>query len=1332
VKSFSILRTNPGLTTNMKIVVDSDYNLFLESIDSTSELTYSRFKRKAFNKASYFEDLIPYFFKNTPSNIAFFIKNDDVNSMSNDFSFQYDEIYQMGARNITNNKSYVEEYEYFAPLYVKQNKLPQAFIIFRVDGPGVIELNKDNFKSEILERFKTVKFFDMTDKSPLGEWLNLNFNDNQFIPNSPLDLDFRNLEFTKWNGIDYETGGYTSKSLFIDTIIEKEKEIFELEKFVFDGFRRNKIVFPNILNLNFLFDDSPSTPDFKRKWSLNRYYGFYVDFMDKVMSVTPYKLPKLKSNVIIHPGNIISTDSNPDEFKIVDDVPFETGWIDDKEYYIEYNGVFYKVEKFTEESPSSIMPIVTRNQSRILKNKVISDELSTVTINRYKIISDIDLQGKENELNKNLIFIDIDNVIKRYDNQVFEISNFELADIWLIEIDGIYHNIIKEGNNYKLFTDYAFLFKEDSFEYWTNKEDISLTKNISLVVDVENQPKKFNVFKLNLSDIKDFDTKIIDTEYSKYEYEKEKEITQTDETKMYMEDIQSETIPRNITSYIYNNKFVNIPVSSEYTANYETFKISDKKLSDIWNVNPVYCRWVFSSSLSGNDYPYLMNNSELFEDFNRTVNPFDPDPKRIERNLDYFYTINSSTSSYTHHTLHIENHLINGSLDVNFKFELNKYINEDYKYDYFSELFDKKTMFDSGKIIKNTKKYSLFNKGDKSIPNLTLFRGIKFFIYNVQDIKLKQDRSIESFNLYNDNSFEDYKFSILLSKNDKKIDIDNDGSLNSITVDNQMEWKIIEEWQLGKSYNIGDIVINNDILYISKTDNIIEFPEITINNQQTKNYPGNNINWGFYHESQLSPNTVFWNPIKNYFNGDYVFNNSEYYIYSSTGSVDFWNPNLDYNTGDIVMFKGQFFESVSNDNIHMPNSGYQFSETIGSEEIFKEHWVLKTELIDINPRWKLVELWDSTKNYINNDYVVFNKALYLYNNNNIDNKNEPNKNIVWDLKYDIMPNTDEKYGIGTQSKLESIIEMNNKYYLLVGNNESTLENGINIYINKIWKNILINIIINDNTIPNISSSDRDSMYSDLNKKLTASNFIKCINDLNNKYGFTDFINYIIIDRKNNEIKIEKYNQDNIENLPYMLFCETPEEIRIRLNSLSKNPIEMPNILKVKNQLSSNIISDFTMLNYYNSLPLAAEIKENEKTSILVKNYSGIVNNLYDVKYRFSGEYMPLFYDIELFDKSPNISGNYKFDTQLSKFGIMLERKFRKINRNGDILKLKNNNSFISIYPMIDEYYYTFSDFFIFKSTWDKNYYLETSSEFTPIVDIQTLQEEINIGEINKK
>ena len=62
MRSFSILRTNVGLTTNIKIMVDSNYNLYLESIDSTPELKIQNYKSVKFIKDNYYDELIPFFY----------------------------------------------------------------------------------------------------------------------------------------------------------------------------------------------------------------------------------------------------------------------------------------------------------------------------------------------------------------------------------------------------------------------------------------------------------------------------------------------------------------------------------------------------------------------------------------------------------------------------------------------------------------------------------------------------------------------------------------------------------------------------------------------------------------------------------------------------------------------------------------------------------------------------------------------------------------------------------------------------------------------------------------------------------------------------------------------------------------------------------------------------------------------------------------------------------------------------------------------------------------------------------------------------------------------
>ena len=508
MKSFAILRTNVGLTTNVKVMVDSNYNLSLDAIDSIPELSVSKLKKMSFNKKNYFDELVPYFFKGFPIETAFAIKyENDSESMSDNFANQYDEIYQYGARNIVSNKDYSEEFEYFAPLHITKGKIPKNFIIFRVDGTGMISLNKSNIKNEIFNNFKTVKLFDLSKSTNLGEWIDMNFISNSYFPNASVEINFENLEFSQWNGIDFDSGGYTTKSLFLDDFLGEEKEIFEMEKFVLDGFKTNKVIYPNIINFSFLFDDTPANSSSLRKWSINRYYGFYLDNMDLISTISPYRTPFLKGDVTIDTDNILSSISGD---------PFIEGWSDDRPFYVEYGGDYFKVETFVErtekkslnqvinkntnqskvkskskESPISMSVSIEPIGNTITSGTVIKEEILYSYVTKWKIISDLNLVGKQKMLNKHIGYIrESDKALLNYDNTNFEISDFELADLWIIEVDGMYHNLIKEKGLIKIHSDYSFKFYENEYEYWINKSDPAYTKRVSFVVDNNNIPKK--------------------------------------------------------------------------------------------------------------------------------------------------------------------------------------------------------------------------------------------------------------------------------------------------------------------------------------------------------------------------------------------------------------------------------------------------------------------------------------------------------------------------------------------------------------------------------------------------------------------------------------------------------------------------------------------------------------------------------------------------------------------------------------------------------------------------------------------------------------------------
>jgi hypothetical protein len=269
-------------------------------------------------------------------------------------------------------------------------------------------------------------------------------------------------------------------------------------------------------------------------------------------------------------------------------------------------------------------------------------------------------------------------------------------------------------------------------------------------------------------------------------------------------------------------------------------------------------------------------------------------------------------------------------------------------------------------------------------------------------------------------------------------------------------------------------------------------------------------------------------------------------------------------------------------------------------------------------------------------------------------------------------------------------------------------------------------------MPNLRNSDRDSIYQELFKKLTAVNFSNCINDISNKYGFTDYISYVIINEDNT---ITKHNfKNNLSNLSCLLKVEEPEEFRVKINSIKVVPIENPKKLQSTRRLVNGNIRTLSQLNWYNDLPYAADIQKISITRKIIANLHGVKNYSTNILYRHNGYYMPTFYDIQLFDKQLNgISENTKFDTSLTEFAIMKERKVSKINRKGSILKLRNEQDLTSIYPMLDEFGYSTRDFFIFSSTWDFQYHWETITQNTKPrfnIDFPSIQSSIreNFGQ----
>ena len=1373
MKSFSILRTNVGLTTNVKIIIDSKYNLYLESIDSAPELSMSRFKKVQFSKDNYFDELVPYFFRDFPTDISFKIRNSDDSSIMYDkFENQYDDIYQAGARNIIDNKNYIEEYEIFAPIYVFKHDMPKYFIAFRIDGPGLTSLDKNNFRDEFLKQLKVVKIFDMTSNTNLGQWIDRSFRKNDHFPSTSLDVNFNDVEFTRWYGIDYNTGGFTYKSKFLGDYLQNENTLFDFEKLFFDGFKSNKIIYSQILNMSFLFDDTPSTPNSIRKWSINRYSGFYFDDMELMDKITPFITPKLNSDVQILEGNVLYSSLGD---------PFVLGYKDDMDMYVEYLGEFYLVVKYQETKKLSLEPLF--DDAKYRKDKLKKDEYTNVVVDKYKILANIDIEGKEGLLNTKQCYIDSSNRIVNINSTSYSISNFNLSDMNIIDIDGTYHSIIEDVDGYlKLVTDYGFNFRDGyRLEYYTNYPDTTNYKFIDLSISKKNRPYSFKIYRLKFTDIKDFDTQLIDNNFSKFQYEKLNSITKTEEPKIYTTNMDNNSYPKPLNDYIFNGQVESIPTSSDYNGNFELFRLENNKLSEIWNKNSIFSRFAYQNSLS-NGYYYLLNNSLVHGEFNGCADINRIDVERKYKNLDYFYTFNSGTNSYLHHSLHIEKNYSDFQ-DSSFRFELDKYISTytystatqssaTYSYDYFSYLFDNQQSHLNNKIIFNSRKYSQFNLGDKSTPNETLFNGLKFKIFEVDSIS-KNDSLIENINLFSTNKFIDYKFSILCSDNLQSIDIDgniydtnrsgnfiqpqtdssylsgklafktteildelpNDiyiGDIVDIRQSNQqngvfdgtcsvtfvgslysggygfitdkdfisgatysgnyrikMNWIVVKNFDHDVEYIVNDIVIYDSILYKVVADVTLSDPLLDPSNS-TSSF------------SIYSATTPFWNPDYTYAQGDWVFKSGEYYYRNNIDytqslsgfSGDFWYKNRNYNKDDISIQNGRYYKSIANNTSIRPNEKSRKEDINVNSKYWLEDSTFDSEVSEssFSSLWTVIGVWDENNPYSIDNYTVYKDILWKWTFEDYSTSDDiPGLSSYWLRVYSFLPDTDYVY----TPSANPIIKISNNYYINTFGNGNTLDSGIVIYINKKWKNILVNIYVNDNTTINIDNIERDYLYSDINSRLSAANFIKQINTLDSKYDFSDYTSYVIIEEDGS---ISKYDFSNISEIPYFISCEGPDKFDVNINSIVHRVSTIDkNIVNPTKELVNGQIDVLSKIDYYNNIPLGYEIDRIQKNPKPIDMY------------RHSGAYMPVFYEIDLFDRNAEsgLFGNYKFNESLSFFGIIKQRILSKVNKNGSVLKLKDNENYRSIYPMIDEFGYTYADFFMFKSTWDFEYHLET-------------------------
>ena len=288
--SYMLIRTNPKLSGNIKLVVDNNYNLYLDTFKVSSVLNSNKYRKLPISTEGNYPRDIRQAFKDLPKGDLYKLPDNvtQAHKIYTDLDDQYETIYNYGVE--TNSDFlYPENFRMLAPLWIN-DILPDFFVIFRIDSfynsetyLNSVVNDTDKFKA-FLKDGEIVKVFDMCSHTPIGEYLH-NYKDKYYSNNSVFlqfsqynrtaeeNKNLKPLGKNSWHGISLDTGVVVHKDetcYYGNKIIDSNnQELFD--GYLVEGFERNNMVSSQLINLEWLFND-PDSEDY----SMHRYFGLYL------------------------------------------------------------------------------------------------------------------------------------------------------------------------------------------------------------------------------------------------------------------------------------------------------------------------------------------------------------------------------------------------------------------------------------------------------------------------------------------------------------------------------------------------------------------------------------------------------------------------------------------------------------------------------------------------------------------------------------------------------------------------------------------------------------------------------------------------------------------------------------------------------------------------------------------------------------------------------------------------------------------------------------------------------------------------------------------------
>lgn len=287
-----MLRTNPKLTGNIKIVVDSKDNIFLDTFGVSEFLQKSEYRKYPVSGNGVLSFDIYSAFNSVPQGELYKIGTNTTDIkyplIYDNLYQQYNDVYCYGAKTLSDNL-YPENYSILAPLWI-EDKIPDYFVIFSLDetfNPESYNESINDLFLKYLKNGKIVKVFNLKKDKPFGQYLYQHLQEIKKLEN-PVKLALNNQDNDTWYGIAVDKGILTGRenvSYLFDRVVSPINQTDEesidyynnctvysaVNEYVTNGYERNNLLCANLLNIEYLFDDIDAN-----NYQMKKYYGLYL------------------------------------------------------------------------------------------------------------------------------------------------------------------------------------------------------------------------------------------------------------------------------------------------------------------------------------------------------------------------------------------------------------------------------------------------------------------------------------------------------------------------------------------------------------------------------------------------------------------------------------------------------------------------------------------------------------------------------------------------------------------------------------------------------------------------------------------------------------------------------------------------------------------------------------------------------------------------------------------------------------------------------------------------------------------------------------------------